>query len=62
MKRSGLAYKWHLMKQGLDEKTIEKEMKKWVDDQDKKIARKSEKEALAKKSKKEASAEEESSR
>ena len=30
MKRSGLAHRWHLIKQGLDEKTIEKEMKKWV--------------------------------
>ena len=52
MKRSGLAYKWHLMKQGIDEKTIEKEMKMWADDQEKKIARKLEKESLAKKSKK----------
>ena len=59
MKRSGLAYKWHLIKQGLNDKKIEKEMKKWADDQDKKVARKSEKEALAKKSKKkEAPAEE----
>ena len=30
MKRSGLAHRWHLIKQGLDEKTIEKEMKKWA--------------------------------
>ncbi|SVB52475.1 uncharacterized protein METZ01_LOCUS205329, partial [marine metagenome] len=30
MKRSGLAHRWHLTQQGLDEKTIEKEMKKWV--------------------------------
>ncbi len=30
MKRSGLAHHWHLIQQGLDEKTIEKEMKKWV--------------------------------
>ena len=52
MKRSGLAYKWHLTKQGLDDKIIEKEMKKWADDQDKKISRKLEKESLAKKSKK----------
>ena len=30
MKRSGLAHRWHLTKQGLDEKAIEKEMKKWA--------------------------------
>ncbi len=30
MKRSGLAHHWHLIQQGLDEKSIEKEMKKWV--------------------------------
>ena len=30
MKRSGLAHRWHLVQQGLDEKTIEKEMKKWA--------------------------------
>ncbi|MDP6276844.1 MAG: 30S ribosomal protein S16 [Candidatus Marinimicrobia bacterium] len=30
MKRSGLAHRWHLTQQGLDEKTIEKEMKKWA--------------------------------
>ena len=30
MKRSGLAHRWHLTKQGLDENAIEKEMKKWV--------------------------------
>ena len=29
MKRSGLAHRWHLTQQGLDEKAIEKEMKKW---------------------------------
>ncbi len=30
MKRSGLAHRWHLTQQGLDEKAIEKEMKKWA--------------------------------
>ena len=30
MKHSGLAHRWHLVQQGLDEKTIEKEMKKWA--------------------------------
>lgn len=30
LKRAGLALRWHLMRQGLDEKSIEKEMQKWV--------------------------------
>ena len=30
MNRSGLAHRWHLTQQGLDENAIEKEMKKWV--------------------------------
>ena len=29
MKREGLALRWHLMQQGVDEKEIEKELKKW---------------------------------
>lgn len=29
MKRAGLAFKWHLIQQGLDEKAIAKEMTKW---------------------------------
>ena len=29
MKRDGLALRWHLMQQGVDEKEIEKEIKKW---------------------------------
>ena len=29
-KREGIAHKWHLMKQGLDEASIEKEMQKWA--------------------------------
>ena len=29
MKREGLAHRWHLMQQGMDEAGIEKEMKKW---------------------------------
>ena len=29
LKRAGIALKWHLMKQGLDETAIEKEMQKW---------------------------------
>lgn len=30
MKRSGLAMRWHLIRKGLDEKAIEKEMQKWA--------------------------------
>ena len=30
LRTAGLAHKWHLMKQGLDEATVEKEMKKWA--------------------------------
>lgn len=30
MKHSGLSFHWHLIRQGLDEKSIEKEMKKWL--------------------------------
>jgi small subunit ribosomal protein S16 len=29
LRRAGIAHQWHLMKQGLDEAQIEKEMKKW---------------------------------
>lgn len=29
LKRAGLAHRWHLMKQGLDDATIQKEMMKW---------------------------------
>ena len=32
MKRSGLAYKWHLIKQGLSESEIEKALKKWKEE------------------------------
>lgn len=30
IRRSGLAHRWHLIKQGLDGDIIDKEMKKWV--------------------------------
>ena len=29
MRQEGLSLRWHLMQQGVDEKEIEKEMKKW---------------------------------
>ena len=37
MKRSGLAYRWHLMKQGLAEKEIDKAIEKWKKERDKVI-------------------------
>ena len=43
MKRSGLAHKWHLIGQGLDEKEIEKEMKKWAADRAETLKRRAEK-------------------
>ena len=43
MKRSGLAHRWHLIQQGLDEKDIEKEMKKWAADREETLKRRSEK-------------------
>ena len=30
LRTAGVAHKWHLMKQGLDETAVEKEMKKWA--------------------------------
>ena len=30
LRTAGIAHKWHLMKQGLDEAAVEKEMKKWA--------------------------------
>ena len=30
LRTAGIAHKWHLMKQGLDEADVEKEMKKWA--------------------------------
>ena len=29
LKKTGIAFKWHLINSGLDEKNIEKELKKW---------------------------------
>ena len=43
MKRSGLAHRWHLIGQGLDDKEIEKEMKKWAADREETLKRRSEK-------------------
>ena len=30
IRRSGIAHRWHLMKQGLNDDAIDKEMKKWI--------------------------------
>ena len=43
MKRSGLAHRWHLIGQGLDEKEIEKQMKKWAADREETLKRRAEK-------------------
>ena len=65
MKRSGLAHRWHLIQQGLDEKDIEKEMKKWAADREETLKRRAEKaeekakNAKLKKAEEEAPAEEE---
>ena len=34
LRTAGIAHKWHLMKQGLDEAAVEKEMKKWALDRE----------------------------
>ena len=51
LKREGIAYKWHLMKQGLDEAAIEKEMQKWVLDRAESEKKRKEKPKLSKKAK-----------
>ena len=49
LRQSGIAHKWHLIKQGLEDSEIEKEMKKWelnrekvLEDRDQKIQKKEE--------------------
>ena len=48
MKKSGLSYRWHLMKQGLDEKAIDHEIQKWSLDRDERLKKKAEERAKAK--------------
>lgn len=43
MKKEGLLYRWHLMRQGLDEKTIDQEMQKWAMDREIRLREKAEK-------------------
>ena len=50
-KREGIAHKWHLMKQGLDEASIEKEMQKWALDRTEVEKRRTAKIKLGKKAK-----------
>lgn len=45
MKRDGLALRWHLMQQGVDEKEIEKEIKKWELNQESALVTREAKEA-----------------
>tara|TARA_Y100001970_G_scaffold293898_1_gene444398 strand:+ start:1936 stop:2406 length:471 start_codon:yes stop_codon:yes gene_type:complete len=59
LRRAGIAHKWHLIKQGMEDTEIEKEMKKWelnrekvLNDRDQKLQKKvknQEKEEVAKK-------------
>jgi len=55
MKREGLALRWHLMQQGVDEKEIEKELKKWELNRENVLAAREEKEAEKRSNKKDKS-------
>ena len=59
MKREGLTLRWHLMQQGVDEKEIEKEVKKWELNRENVLASREAKQAekLAKKKEKSQSSE-----
>ena len=52
MKREGLALRWHLMQQGVDEKEIEKELKKWELNRENVLAAREQKEAEKRSNKK----------
>ena len=60
LRRAGIAHKWHLIKQGLEDSEIEKEMKKWelnrekvLKDRDQKLQKKVEKQEKEEAAKKE---------
>ena len=55
MKREGLALRWHLMQQGVDEKEIEKELKKWELNRENVLAAREQKEAEKRSNKKDKS-------
>ena len=55
MKREGLALRWHLMQQGVDEKEIEKELKKWELNRENVLAAREAKEAEKRSNKKDKS-------
>ena len=55
MKREGLALRWHLMQQGIDEKEIEKELKKWELNRENVLAAREAKEAEKRSNKKDKS-------
>ena len=55
MKREGIALRWHLMQQGVDEKEIEKELKKWELNRENVLAAREAKEAEKRLNKKEKS-------
>ena len=59
MRREGLALRWHLMQEGVDEKEIEKELKKWELNRENVLASREAKQAekLAKKKEKSESSE-----
>ena len=55
MKSEGLALRWHLMQQGIDEKEIEKELKKWELNRENVLAAREAKEAEKRSNKKDKS-------
>ncbi|MCH7613871.1 MAG: 30S ribosomal protein S16, partial [Candidatus Marinimicrobia bacterium] len=52
LRRAGIAYRWHLIKQGLDEKAVEQEMKKWTLEREEVVKRKATKKSQKADSKK----------
>ena len=48
LKKEGLLHRWHLMRQGMEEKTIEQEMQKWGMDREIRLKDKAEEKVKAK--------------